>query len=256
MNVTKKKPTADAPAENSLNLWTEYRVRWEFLTSLCGSVPADPEVIKKWLEAREPAVKAPGAMSIQEINEEVLVSIEQGGGEADQSFSLLKFQRDAGALVMRAATVKAHIKDCARVLSAQFIGRIQGERAFSTRVLNGVYLDPRVYWLPIRRMDGSTITTADGERDKAIHVRGPRGEPLSALKRFEYITPPATLDFTLKVLGRSVSETDLHHVFSYGGTHGYAGERSDGEGRYDYTLERIESGDLDPAHERAATPHR
>lgn len=221
-------------------LWTFYRVRWEFMTRLCSSVPADPEIVKKWIEAREPRVKPAGALSIEQINEEVLASIERGEGESDQSFSMLVFQRHLGALVMRAATVKAHIKDCARVLSAQYIGRIENERAFSTRVTNAVYLDEHVYWLPIIREDGSAVREADGAYDKPIHVKGPRGVQ-NALKRFEYVEPPSVLEFTLKVLGRSVSETDLHHVFSYGGVHGYAGERGDGEGRYSYTIERIDA---------------
>jgi hypothetical protein len=104
----------------------------------------------------------------------------------------------------------AHLKDCARVLSAQFVGKIDGERAFSTRVINGVYLDERQYWLPIRRPDGTPLAAPDGTRDKAIHVRGRDGKPLNALKQFEFVASPSVLEFTLKVLGRSVSETDLH----------------------------------------------
>src|SRR5262245_12043692 len=38
-------------------LWTLYRVRLSFLTNLCASVPADPEVIQKWLEARKARVR-------------------------------------------------------------------------------------------------------------------------------------------------------------------------------------------------------
>lgn len=228
-------------------LWAAWRVRWEFLTKLCSSVPADPEIVKKWVEAREPRVKPAGALSIEQINEEVMASIERGEGEADQEFSMLVFQHahapfgqmdTGGNLVMRAATIKAHMKDCARVLSAQYIGRIENERAFSTRVANGVYLDESRYWIPVLRPDGSQITEADGAYDKPIHIKGPRGVQ-NALKRFEFITPPAVLEFTIKVLGRSVSETDLHHLFTYGGVHGYAGERGDGEGRYTYTIERI-----------------
>lgn len=228
------------PAPTLPPLWAFYRVRWTFLTKLCSSVPADPDIVKKWLEAREPLVKPAGALSIEEINEEVMASIERGGGEPDQSFSMLVFQRDHGHLAMRAATVKAHIKDCARVLSAQYIGRIANERAFSTRVTNGVYLDESIYWLPILRPDGAFITAADGAYDKPIHTRGPQGVQ-NALKRFEFVAPPSALEFTLKVLGRSVSETDLHHVFTYGGVHGYAGERGDGEGRYQYTIERADA---------------
>jgi len=236
-------------------LWAHYRVRWTFLTKLCSSVPADPAIIQKWLKAREPLVKPAGALSIEEINEEVLASIERGGGEADQSFSMLVFQREHGTLVMRSATVKAHLKDCARVLSAQYIGRIANERAFSTRVTNGVYLDESIYWLPILRPDGSVIREADGAYDKPIHTRGPQGVQ-NALKRFEFVSPPAMLQFTLKVLGRSVSETDLHHVFSYGGVHGYAGERGDGEGRYNYTLKRIDAPEGSSATADSRVDHR
>ena len=60
--------------------------------------------------------------------------MERGEGEPDESYSMLVFQRDNDVLCMRAATVKAHIKDCARVLSTQFISKIKGERAFSTRL--------------------------------------------------------------------------------------------------------------------------
>lgn len=235
-------PIAAASPEQVRNLWTKYRVRWHFLSRLCGSTPADPEVIRRWLLAREPLVKPAGALSIEETQEEVLASIERGEGEPDQEYSLLVFQHDAGGVVMRASTIKAHVKDCARVLSAQFIGGIKGERRFSTRVINGVYLDKSVYYVPIWRptADGLLrLAQADSAEDRMVHAHGPQG-PVNALKRFEYLEPPTTMEFTLLVLGRSVSETDLHHLFTYGGTHGYAGERSNGEGRYTYELSRID----------------
>lgn len=221
------------------SIWTSYRVTWHFLTRLCGSVPADPEMIQAWIRARQPSVKPPGGKSIQEINDEVLATIEAGRADEEPEYSLLQFQRVNGQLVQRYGTVRAHLKDCARVLSAQYIGRVQGERAFSTRVINGVYLDEHEYWLPIRRSDGEPVTESDGFMDKAVHVRGPRGEPLNALKRIEFIDPPSQLTFTLKVLGKSITESDLQTLMEYGGTHGYAGERSDGEGRYEYELEAL-----------------
>lgn len=230
-----RKPKATAARGT---IWQQYRVRWHFLTRLCGSVPADPELVQRWQEARRPAVMPAGARSIQEINEEVLATLERGDEDTSE-YSLLQFQRHGGGLVQRYGTVRAHIKDCARVLSAQYVGRIQGARAFSTRVINGVYLDEHEYWLPILRPDGSPVATGDGFMDKAVHVRGPRGEPLNALKRIEFVEPPSMLVFTLKVLGQSVAESDLHMLFEYGGVHGYAGERSDGEGRYEYELEAV-----------------
>ncbi len=237
--ATKQPDASPTPSTPPLTLWTRYLVRWTFLTSLCASVPANPEIVKAWLDAWKPTTKPAGALSIEEINEEVIASLERGD-DAPPEFSMLVFQRHNGVLVMRSGTVRAHIKDCARVLSAQFIGRVEKERAFSTRVINGVYPDKSQYWIPICREDGATIQTADGAHDKPIHTRGPQGV-VNALKRFEVVEPPSTMTFQLNVLGRSVSETDLHHIFTYGGTHGYAGERGDGEGRYDYTLEKLDA---------------
>lgn len=236
-------------------LWKSYRVTWTFLTKLCGSVPADPELVKAWVDSRKPAVRPPGGRSIADIQEEVFTTLAEPIDETP--LSILVFQRVNGALVMRAATVRAHIKDCARVLSAQWIGKIQGERSFSTRVINGVYPDEATYWIPILRPDGTPILSADGTMDKAVHVRGPRGEMINALKTFEYVMP-ARMDFTLKILtaksgamktiGKkneeakeltSVSQEDLETLFMYGGVHGYAGERGDGEGKYSFTIQPL-----------------
>ena len=227
-------------------MWTRYRVTWNFITSVCGSVPADPEIVKTWLESRKPRVQPPGGRSIDEINEEVLASLAEGEEFDEASSNILTFQRHQGVLCMRAATIKAHLKDCARVLSSLYIGRIEKESAFSTKILNAVYPDPALYWVPLLRPDGSPITKHDGERDKAIHVSGPRGR-MNALKRFEWVDP-VRMDFTLQVLSASgvgkktpaVSEKDLATVMTYGGTKGYAGERGDGEGKYTFTLTQEE----------------
>jgi hypothetical protein len=229
-------------------MWTRYRVTWNFTTSVCGSVPADPEIVKVWLESRKPRVQPPGTKSIDEINEEVLASLAEGEEFDAGASNILTFQRHQGGLCMRGATIKAHLKDCARVLQSIYIGKIKGEQSFATKVLNAVYPDPALYWVPLLRPDGTPITKHDGERDKAIHVSGPRGR-MNALKRFEFVDP-ARMDFTLHVVspaaggaGRqtpAVSEKDLATLMMYGGTHGYAGERGDGEGKYTFTLTRLE----------------
>lgn len=216
-------------------MWTRYRVTWEGLNNLCGSVPADPEIVKAWVDARKPRVRPAGGKSITEINEEVVNSLARGEEFDETACNILGFQRHEGACVMRTATIKAHLKDCATVISNQFMGRIVGERAFSTRIKNGVYPDPKVYWTPILRPDGSPVTKHDDEKDKPVHIRG-----MSALKRFERIAP-WRLDFTLLILTAqgdkpSVAIEDLETLMEYGGVHGYAGERGDGEGKYTFTL--------------------
>ncbi len=226
---------------NIASLWTPYRVRWDFLTKLCASVPADPAMREAWLKARQPSVRPPSSRSLTEINEEVVATLAEPLEE--ELGGLLVFQKVDGTCRMRAATIKAHLKDCARFLSSNYVGKIEGEKSFAVRFLNGVYPDPKTYWVPIlSQVTGKPIDEATGRYDKAVHVQTRMG-PRSAIKNIEYITD-ARLEFTLLVMhdkkGKPVVSTeDLGIMLMYGGVHGYAGERGDGEGRYTYTIEEV-----------------
>jgi len=223
-------------------MWTRYDVEWKFVTKLCGSLPADPELQKKWAESRKPKVRPPDSKSIEEIVEEVAASTPE---VPDEERGLYVFQRQEGGLVMRMATVRAHIKDCARVLSSLYIGRIEKEKSFAVKVVNAVYYPKEVYWIPIMQGNGDLVRVKapTGQYDKPIHVKTMQGER-SALKTFEFVEG-AVMRFPLLVLtqpsGKGViSEDDLATVMEYGGTHGYGGERSDGEGRYEFTLTKAD----------------
>ena len=190
------------------------------------------------MESRKPTVRPPDSKSIDEIAAEVQESTAEVMSEEK---GLYVFQRQEGGLVLRMATVRAHIKDCARVLSALYVGKIEREKSFAVKVLNSVYYPPEVYWVPVLGGNGEQMKGPSGSYDKAIHVRTMQGER-SALKTMEYVMG-AVLRFPLLVLTQPsgklvISEKDLGEIMEYGGTHGYGGERSDGEGRYEYTLER------------------
>lgn len=216
-------------------LWTLYRVRLDSLNELCASVPADPQIIKIWLESRQPRVKAPGARSMDEINEEVLATL----GDEEREPSILVFQHNptnGNNLVVREDTIRAHLKDCAHVLSG-YTGKIKGVKSLYVNVKNCVYLNEKELFIPILRPDGSLITKADGQIEKPIHaIDGRTGRPINALKCFEFVAP-WRIDFTIKVLMNAVSRKDLETVLMYGGTHGYAGERSAGKGKYTFTIQ-------------------
>src|SRR6185503_6035801 len=148
-------------------MWTIYTIRWDFYTKLCGSTPADPEIVKRVLDARKPKTRPPNSRSIVETAEEILATL---ANPQEEEFAVNMFQRFKECCSFRSSTVKAHLKDIARVLSNQYIGRLEGERAFSTRVINGVYLDQ--YWIPIlRQEDGSPFTEPSGVFEQFIHPR-------------------------------------------------------------------------------------
>jgi hypothetical protein len=223
------------------NLWQKYKVIWTFKNRLCGSFPENKDMISPWLEARKPANKPEGGRDMAEIEAEAIKSIEQENEEKVER-TTLGFQRNDDFLVMRGGTIKAHIKDCARVLSSfgEKPQKGSGLRSLAVRATNCIY--PEDYWVPILKEDKQgvwrKIKVVDGEFDKAVHVQTAQG-PRNALKRIKYVENP-TLEFHLAILstpkGEVVSQAELEQIFEYGAIHGYAGERGDGEGRYEYEV--------------------
>lgn len=229
---------------NGPEIWKEYAVGWHFPHWLCGGVPQDPDIVGKWLRARMPAAKPPEAREIADIQEEVLETLAAPAEERE--IGINTFQRVPGAmvgypetgdvLVVRAATIRAHLKDCARAVGKYVAGRVEGEAAFSTRFINCVYPDgPEQYWVPILR-SGKPLMEEDGWEEKPFSAMTPRGK-ISAFKRVGY-AEGVDLVFRLwvvksgeKVKG-AVSPADIEKVMLYGGTHGFGAERGMGHGRY------------------------
>ena len=219
---------------NEKQLWTRMKVTWYFPGKLCGSVPKDKELIRGWLEARKPDATPPNARTIEEVQAEVANTLMDAETNAQvEQRAWLGFQGIDGNLVMRGATVRSHFKECARVVGKMYVGKVQGESSLGWKITNGLYVED--YWIPIVR-DGKPISAPDGSMDKTVHAQTPRG-PISALKRIDFVAN-VQMVFTLKLLcGLKVSDIDI--VQQYGSIHGYAGERSDAEGRYVYTMEPL-----------------
>jgi hypothetical protein len=218
----------------ALPLWTRFSVTWTFVSNLYGQTPADPEIVRSWVDARKPAAVPPQGRPLVEIAEEVMATLAEPPEDMERK-SLLVFQRDPTTtgdqrpIVFRAETIRAHLKDCARQVSAMVTSRLTGERAFSTRVINGVYLPLTQRWVPLQGPNGQAITEIHGYLDRP--VRNARTNT-TALKRLEYIAPPVSITFELQVLGKSATVSDLHMLMDYGGVHGYGGERSMDGGKY------------------------
>ena len=220
-------------------MWTRFDVTWEFLTPLCASMPADPNLIKAWLDARKPRVRPPTSRSIDELAEEAISTLEEPAKEPESM--LLVFQRRDGHFVVRMDTIRAHLKDCAQVLSSLYTTRVRGERSFAVKVKNALYWDPAWYWVSVRRKgQDEAVTAPNGIIERPVHSMTPQGQ-ISALKAFEYVDD-ALLQFPLFILtspsGPIIKESDLKTLMQYGGLHGYAGERSREGGRYVFTIQQ------------------
>ena len=253
-------------------MWTMYRVRWEFITQLCASVPGTSSLIEGWLKSRAPRARPAQSKSLDEIAAEVVSTLAEP--EEIELPTTLVFQRvpltdGTRALAVRMATIKAHLKDCAYQIQTYTAGYAAGEKSLRAKLAHTVYWPATapvmLYngppFVPVLRMDGTPFAEPTGVREKAIHIQTMQG-PRSALKAFEYCEN-AVLEFPLAVLtapdrkvkvgtgkeakiaekaGRPViDEDDMKTVMLYGGMHGYAGERSEDGGRYAFTITKEES---------------
>ncbi len=228
-------------------IWNQLKVTWKFVGRLCGSTPTDEDLFETWLKSRSPSVKPPSGKTIPQVLEEVAnrtatAIIEK---EAMEKRSTVSFQQINGKLVAPEFTIRAHIKDCTSQVQNQFVGRIRGERNFTTRVKNGLYVKGDItdkfgtgHALITRNGRPVKEDQIDGFQERTVHAFTPRG-PISALKRFAFIVRPE-ITFQVALLGKSVKIEDLDLVLKYGATHGYGGERSMGEGRYEYTIEETQ----------------
>ena len=205
-------------------MWKFYDVTLKFEGKLCGSVPLSKELIRPWLEGRKPNTKPDNARPLEEIEEEVLATIQE-----TEERTTLGFQQDKGDLFVRAGTIKAHLKDCANQIKD-----IVGIKALRSKVANKVFVDLDPVF--ILRQDGATVEEPDGEFERAVHVMTAQG-PRNALKRIKYVERPV-LKFTLCLLkDKEITGEVLRSIFEYGSIHGYGGERGMGEGRYIFEVE-------------------
>lgn len=248
--VIQKKKSKSRP---EIDLWQRVAVVWEFTTWLCASLPNDMKAIANMEKARSPQTKPPDARDLDSIAQEVIettLTEERVEGEPIVNvFQQLDFPELGRCLAVRMATVRAHLKESAKKISKYYSGKVEGESSFAVKAMDNLYYPMQVEYIPILDSDGNPIREPDGQHVKPVHFMTMRG-PESAIKTFDYVDRPM-LYFELW-LGKTakdksiITEKDLERIMMHGGTKGYAGERSDGKGRYVYRLEYLEGAPTIP----------
>lgn len=205
-------------------MWIYGEIAMTFNRRLCGSVPLKKEIVESWLTARMPKRKPQEGKSIEEIETEVLESIE----DIEEKVTL-GFQENEKGLFVRSGTIKAHVKDSANQIKDVIKPPVKN---FRGKVANKFYIDE--YHVYLKRND-DFIQSEDGEFDQPVHVITRQG-PRSALKIIQFLNQPS-LQFHCKLMiDKEVIPENIEQVFEYGSIHGYGGERGMGEGRYSYQI--------------------
>jgi len=203
--------------EKGKELWTGYHLTLTFTNRLMAGIPANPEIIRGWLETR-------GLLELQgEVEEQTKAS-------SEMEEARLVFKSDGNGLYLDGYTLKSHIKDCANVIKDHL-----DIKALRSKVADRVYVVEQQLLLS---RDGKPIMEAAGIWEHPVHVMTMQG-PRSALKGNDYVEGGAQIFATLKVLqDRHINEGLLRAIFGYGSLHGFGAERGLGFGRYEYELAR------------------
>lgn len=224
--------------------WSAYRVRWQFVSRLCGSAPQQG-VLERHIHGLGPTVFPPSKFNIPETQERIInsssdVAVMQE--EAEQR-STVKFWTLGDKIVVPAYSIRAHIKDCARQVRHALIGKIKGEKVFEDKVVQYLYVQGEILdakgvdanWV---KRNGNQLTEKDidGVQDRTMQIVLPGRGRVSAIKQFPYLLKPEII-FNIRIFGNMVKIEDLKTILMYGATHGFGGERSMGEGRYRFTVE-------------------
>jgi len=228
----KKEAVVEYKRDKSKSMFKEYRVKILFEHQFAAGIPEDPNRLLDFLDARTPTKEPEDAIPLDDLAEIISDQILPSNDSSEEAAMTTTFKTQDGDLVYEARCVKAHLKDCAFILSKNYLEK----RGLKTAVANRIQVNPEM--LPLSR-NGVTLKDVDDKEIRPITVPTRQG-PRTAVKIVKYVNAP-NMEFTLKVLDDGVVDIDLlNTLFEYGGTmKGMGQDRNMGWGRYKYEIKEI-----------------
>ncbi len=213
-------------------MWRKYEVELRMTGYFAASLPRTREEIEKMLENRMPAKLPEDFIPLDELADEVAEKVGIQEDEEELKYGWATFCRNEDGLYYEGRCVRGHIKDCANQIKEAIRPEV---KALKAKVANKVYVMTDVIPLMV---NGEQAKEAGGTVQRFIQVMTRQG-PRSTIKFVDYLEKPV-LVFQLNVLDDGVIEDDiLDAILEYGGVHGMGQERSQGWGRYTYSIRRL-----------------
>lgn len=208
-------------------MWKKYEVELQMTGRFAASLPRTKEEIQKMLENRMPLHPPADYIPVDELVDVVAEKVGAVAVEEEEEFKYgwATFPRNGAGLYYEGRCVRGHIKDCANQIK-DFLE----VKALKAKVANKVYVMTDV--IPL------SATEPAGTEQRFVQVMTRLG-PRSTIKYVDYLEKP-TLKFQLNVLDDGIITGDiLDAIFEYGAVHGLGQERSQGWGRYTFTISEV-----------------
>lgn len=206
-------------------MWKKYEVELQMTGRFAASLPKTKGEIEAMLQNRMPANPPADFIPVDELATEVAaLSAESEEEGEDLQYGWATFPRNEEGLYYEGRCVRGHLKDCAGQVKDILVPPV---KALKAKVANKVYVMTDVIPLGAKEPVGT--------EQRFIQVMTRLG-PRSTIKYIDYLEKP-TLKFQLNVLADGViTLAILTAIFEYGCVHGIGQERSQGWGRYTYTV--------------------
>jgi hypothetical protein len=219
-------------------MWKKYEVELQMTGYFAASLPRTREEVEKMLEHRMPAKPPEDYVPLEELVDEVaervgITTVEAEAEDEELKYGWATFPRDDNGLYYEGRCVRGHLKDCANQMKDAIKPEV---KALKAKVANKVYVMTDVIPLIV---GGAQVKEIAGTVQRFVQVMTRQG-PRSTIKYVDYLEKPA-LTFRLNVLDDGIITEDiLNAVFEYGGIHGLGQERSQGWGRYTFTIRKLD----------------
>ena len=212
-------------------MWKKYEVKLNMTGRFAASLPKTIDEIKNMLKNRMPTNPPPNYVPIEDladvIVEEVGAAPESETEPEEAKYGWATFKRNDVGLYYEGRCIRGHLKDCANQIKDAIKPTIT---ALKAKVSNKVYVMTEI--IPLGTKDIA------GTEQRFVQVMTRQG-PRSTIKFIDYLEKP-TLSFHLNVLDDGViTPTILNSIFEYGSVHGLGQERSQGWGRYTFTITEV-----------------
>ena len=231
-------------------MWKQYEVEMQMAGFFAASLPQTREDIEKMLEHRMPAKPPEDFIPLNELVDEVAekVGATDEAEEEELKYGWATFPRNDEGLYYEGRCVRGHLKDCANqvkdvdIPALKQMSKKKGSEgitqitALKAKVANKVYVMTDVIPLMVAGTQAKEIV---GTAQRFVQVMTKKG-PRSTIKYVDYLEKPV-LTFRLNVLDDGVITDDiLKAIFEYGSVHGMGQERSQGWGRYTFTIRKLD----------------
>ena len=192
-----------------------YGVKLEFISPIHGGVPKNPDIAETWLKTnlgRSKLAEEEKEGRLEATMTELKDTLTEVEKTMSNGFRVVKGSDEK--IYITAYQIKSMLKEAAESLRRSGVLKITSYRQRLGRDVQvfGVEEPFKIFF----KRNGGLLKTADDKEIITVHANTPSG-PINAIKKVDVIKPPVEVEFTMEVVGKSITEQQLKLFLTHAG---------------------------------------